>query len=61
MKEITVIIKPDGATVIEAHEFQSAACDKATAFLEEALGVVTKKTRKPEYYKQAQATQRASR
>ncbi len=50
MQQIQVDIGPDGGIRIEAREFAGPECEKATAFLEEALGVVSRRTRKPEYH-----------
>ncbi len=54
---IEVLISPTGEVVIEAVGFKGADCEAATRFLEEALGVLTTKTRKPEYH---QASTRAA-
>jgi hypothetical protein len=48
-RTIEVIVAPDGTLKIDAVGFQGADCEKATAFLEEALGQVTDHQRKPEY------------
>ena len=55
MKTIHVDFAPDGGIKIEAVGFTGADCDQATRFLEDALGTVTGKARKPEYH-QAQQT-----
>lgn len=47
---IEVLISPTGEVVIEAVGFKGADCEQATRFLEEALGVLTNKSRKPEYH-----------
>ena len=47
---IEVIVSPMGDIVIEAVGFKGADCEAATRFLEEALGVLTAKTRKPEFH-----------
>ena len=47
---IEVVVSPQGDIVIEAVGFKGADCEAATKFLEEALGVLTAKTRKPEYH-----------
>lgn len=52
---IEVVVSPTGDIVIEAIGFKGADCEAATRFLEEALGVLTAKTRKPEFH---QATQK---
>lgn len=49
-EEIEVTIKTDGTTVIEGKNFSGAGCEKATAELEKALGTVSIKKHKPEYY-----------
>jgi hypothetical protein len=36
--------------------FKGPDCEKATAFLEEALGVVGQKTKKPEYHQRSTRT-----
>lgn len=46
--EINVAI--DGQIKIEAVSFQGSDCEQATRFLEEALGIAGRKTKKPEYY-----------
>lgn len=38
MKQIIVLIQPDGQTTATAEGFQGNACRTATAFLNEALG-----------------------
>ena len=57
-KTIEIIVKPDGSLKIDAMGFQGADCEKATAFLEQALGKVSGKQKKPEYYRQVQRQQR---
>ena len=51
-KTIEIIVQPDGAVQIDAIGFVGTDCEQATAFLEEALGAITEKRRKPEYYRQ---------
>lgn len=50
---IEVIITPVGEVCIEAIGFKGGACEKATAAIEQALGAVRVKRRKPEYNQQA--------
>jgi hypothetical protein len=50
---IEVIVSPIGEIEINAIGFKGADCEKATQYLEEALGVVGKKVKKPEYHQQA--------
>jgi len=49
-KMITVIVNPAGEVQIDAIGFKGADCEKATAFLETALGVIKEHRKKPEYY-----------
>ena len=57
-KTIEVIVHPDGSLKIDAVGFQGADCEKATRFLELALGKVAGKQKKPDYYRQVQHQQR---
>jgi hypothetical protein len=54
-RTIEVIVAPDGSLKIDAVGFQGADCEKATAFLEQALGAVAERKRKPEYMARASA------
>ena len=56
-KSIEVVIEPGGGLRIEAMGFEGPDCEKATAFLEKALGRITEKRRKPEYHARRQRTQ----
>ena len=58
MKTIEILITPAGQLTINAAGFAGLDCEKATAFLEQALGAVTTKQRKPEYYRRALRQQR---
>ena len=49
-RTIEVTVEPTGSIVIEAVAFKGADCEKATQYLEEALGVAGQRTKKPEYY-----------
>lgn len=51
MKTIHVTVDPTGKIEIEAVGFRGADCEKATAFLEQALGKVNRKEHKPEFYR----------
>ena len=51
MKTIDLIINPAGQLTINATGFAGADCEKATAFLELALGKLEERQRKPEYYR----------
>lgn len=48
-KQIIIIVKDEGEVEIEAVGFKGNACEKATAALEKAIGVVRSKKHKPEY------------
>ncbi|MBT3381189.1 MAG: DUF2997 domain-containing protein [Lentisphaerae bacterium] len=50
---IEVTVRPDGSIEIDAVGFRGGTCEQATAFLEQALGPVASKQRKPEYYRHA--------
>ena len=58
MKTIEVIVQPDGTLKIDAVGFSGPDCEKATAFLEEALGKVADKQKKREYHQQVKRQQR---
>lgn len=55
---IEVVVQADGSLKIEAVGFAGADCEKATAFLEDALGVRSERKRKTEYYCREEAKQR---
>ena len=57
-RTIEISIQTTGEIQIEAVGFQGADCEQATAFLEEALGVETNKTKKPEYHQSARTMKR---
>jgi hypothetical protein len=50
---VEIFVSPTGDFTIEGVGFKGAACEKATKFLEEALGVVNSKVKKPEFHQQA--------
>jgi len=56
-KTIEIIIGVAGEIKIDAIGFKGPDCEKATQFLEEALGVVGKKVKKPEYHQRTQQRQ----
>jgi len=47
---IEIIIAPTWEITIDAVGFKGADCEKATKFLEQALGVIGGRTRKADYY-----------
>ena len=52
-RTIEVVIGPAGELKIEAVGYAGADCEKATQYLEEALGVTGQRTKKPEYYQRS--------
>ncbi|WP_103108616.1 DUF2997 domain-containing protein [Brevibacillus reuszeri] len=50
-KYIEIHIDSNGQTTIEAFGYEGNSCERATASLEDALGHVESRERKPEYYK----------
>jgi hypothetical protein len=60
MKQIEVIVSPDGEVTIDVVGFKGQGCEKATKALEEAMGITGKRNRKPEYHAHEAATQKAS-
>ena len=53
---IEIIIATNGELQIDAVGFKGPDCEKATKFLEQALGVVGEKRKKPEYHQSAKKT-----
>ncbi len=49
-KEIVVTIDKTGAIQIDAQGFKGKECEAATKAIEKALGTVTKRERKREFY-----------
>jgi hypothetical protein len=47
---IEVTVSPTGEIKIEAEGYTGSSCEEATRFLEEALGLPGKRTRKTEFY-----------
>jgi len=56
MKAIDIIINTSGQLTINAAGFSGTDCEKATAFLEQALGKMTAKQHKPEWHQRNQRT-----
>ncbi len=54
---ITVEVSPAGEIQIEGHGFKGPECEQATRFLEQALGIVRAKARKPEFHQRQWKTQ----
>ncbi len=61
MKQIEITIGTDGQITIEGQGFVGPDCEMATAFLEQALGRVTERKRKPEYRQKVTKTQTQGR
>ena len=57
-KTIEVVVDTGGGIRIDAVGFKGADCEKATAFLEQALGSVKGRQKKPEYHQHVHAQQR---
>ena len=55
-RTIEIIIGTTGEIKIDAVGFKGPDCEKATKFLEEALGVVGQKIKKPEYHQHGTST-----
>ncbi len=49
-RSIEVIVGPSGEIKIDAVGFKGADCEQATRFLEEVLGTVGTKVKKPEFH-----------
>ena len=60
-KHIIVDVAPDGSVTIEAMNFKGAECEKATRFLDEALGKVKDKKRTGDFYKKVEQKTQAGR
>ena len=54
-RTIEIIVAPTGEVSIDAVAFKGADCETATKYLEEALGVVGQRVKKPEYHQRSQA------
>lgn len=52
-RTLEITIAPGGAIAIEASGFKGSDCEQATRELEQALGIVRQRTRKPEFYQKA--------
>ncbi|MDA1257861.1 MAG: DUF2997 domain-containing protein [Chloroflexi bacterium] len=57
-RTIEVTVAPDGSLEIDAVGFRGPDCEQATRFLEEALGAVSERGRKPEYQARSNARTR---
>ena len=50
MKRITLLVRPDGTSVVEAVGWSGADCRAGTEFLEQALGQRLSERLTPEFY-----------
>lgn len=57
-RTIEISIETSGEIKIEAVGFHGADCERATAFIEQALGVVAEKVKKPEYHQATRSMKR---
>lgn len=52
--KIQITVQPGGQLQIEAVDFHGPDCERATAFIELALGRLLVRHKKPEYFRRAQ-------
>ncbi len=52
-RTIEITVQSTGEILIDAVAFKGADCEQATRFLEEALGTVAARTKKPEYHQRS--------
>ena len=50
---IHVRVSPNGDIAVEAEGFQGKGCESATKAIEQALGTVRERTRKPDWWRQS--------
>lgn len=55
-KSIEIVIGPTGDIRVEALGFQGPDCEKATRFIEQALGNIQHRHKKPEFHSAARRT-----
>lgn len=58
-KQIVIEVNPKGGVKIEAVGFNGVGCEAATKAIEEALGQVGDRKKKPEYHQRAGQSQTA--
>ena len=51
-----IVVSPNGDISIDAVGFKGVNCERATEFLEKALGVTARKIKKPEFHQQNRKT-----
>ena len=52
-RRIHVRVSPTGDLAVEAEGFQGSGCEAATKAIEQALGTVRERTRKPDWWRQS--------
>ena len=52
-RRIHVRVSPNGELSVEAEGFQGSGCEAATQAIEQALGSVRERTRKPDWWRQS--------
>jgi hypothetical protein len=60
-RKIQVRITPSGDITVEAHGFRGKGCEAATKAIEDALGKTGTRTRKPDYWRQLNASKNQQR
>ena len=55
-RTIEITVEPGGNIQIEGIGFKGSDCERATKFMEEALGTVSNRVKKPEYYQRSRAS-----
>ena len=56
-RRILVRVSPTGETTVEAEGFHGKGCEAATKAIEDALGKPKARTRKPDFWRQANRQQ----
>ncbi len=56
-RKIHVRVTPTGEITVEAEGFQGKGCEAATKAIEDALGKLRERTRKPDFWRQSQRHQ----
>lgn len=56
-KELTITITPDGEVQIEVNGAKGKECLALTAELEDALGIVTDRTKKASFFQETEAAE----
>ena len=59
MQEIDIVIEPNGDVTVEGKGIVGPECETLTKEIEQALGSVQKRVKKPEYHRTATNTRKA--